>query len=45
MDPNGKGEIVFKDVFKNTIAINDLKKEFRKADKKGRGFITLKEIN
>lgn len=45
MDPNGKGEIEFKDVFKNTIAINDLKKEFRKADKKGRGFITLKEIN
>lgn len=45
MDPEGKGSIKFKDVFKNTIAINDLKKEFRKLDKKGLGFFTLKETD
>ena len=45
MDPEGTGEITFEDVFKNTLALDDLKKKFKKLDKNGRGFVTMDDVN
>ena len=44
MDPDGKGSIAFSDVFKNRIAVDEMKKSFKKLDKKGRGYVTLEEV-
>jgi Ca2+-binding EF-hand superfamily protein len=44
MDPDGKGAIVFADVFKNRTAVKEMKQKFKELDKKGKGYVTLAEV-
>ena len=44
MDTEGKGYIVFKDLFRNKPAIEELRAEWKKVDKKNKGYITLSDL-
>jgi len=44
MDPSGKGTIGFEDVFKNRIAVDEMKKKFTELDRAGKGYVTLDEV-
>jgi Ca2+-binding EF-hand superfamily protein len=44
MDPNGLGYITLADYLKDSIAVNQMKNDFRKLDKSGKGYITMKDL-
>ncbi len=44
MDPEGKGYIMPADMMRDSIATNDLRQQFKKLDKTGKGFITLSSL-
>jgi Ca2+-binding EF-hand superfamily protein len=44
MDPNGRGYITLTDYLKDSIAVDQMKNDFRKLDKSGKGYITIKDL-
>ena len=44
MDQEGKGYLVFGDLFRSKTALDDLRKDWKKLDKKGKGHITLEDL-
>ena len=44
MDPNGLGYITLADYLKDTIAVKEMKKDFKKLDKSGKGYITMADL-
>ncbi len=44
MDPNGLGYITLADYLKDSIAVKEMKKDFKKLDKSGKGYITMADL-
>ena len=44
MDTDGNGVITFKDSLKNKNAIDEMRTEFKKLDKTGKGYVTLQDV-
>ena len=44
MDPKGLGYITLVDYLKDSIAVNQMKKDFKKLDKSGKGYITMTDL-
>ena len=44
MDTDGNGVVTFKDSLKNKNAIDEMRTEFKKLDKTGKGYITLQDV-
>ena len=44
MDPKGLGYITLADYLKDSIAVNQMKKDFKKLDKSGKGYVTMADL-
>ena len=44
MDPKGLGYITLADYLKDSIAVNQMKRDFKKLDKSGKGYVTMADL-